>query len=103
MIQAMVLFLVAGLAKVGGGYLIWLWLREGKSHWLGGLGAVTLALYGMIATLQSFPSFGRVYTAYGGVFILLSVLNQKVPDRYDWAGAGICLLGVAVMLWVPRN
>lgn len=62
MLQATILFLLAGVAEVGGGYLIWLWLREGKSYWVGGLGAIILALYGVIATL------------YGGVFILISVL-----------------------------
>lgn len=108
MIQAIILFLLAGVAEVGGGYLIWLWLREGKSYWFGGFGAIILALYGVIATLQSFPSFGRVYAAYGGVFILISVLwgwgiDQKTPDRYDWIGAAICLIGVAVMLWAPRS
>ncbi|SMO57707.1 Uncharacterised BCR, YnfA/UPF0060 family [Melghirimyces algeriensis] len=67
-----------------------------------------MALYGVIATLQTFPSFGRVYAAYGGVFILVSILwgwgiDQKTPDRYDWIGASICLIGVSVMLWAPRN
>ena len=68
------LFLFAGLAEIGGGYLIWLWLREGKSAYLGLFGGIALALYGVIATFQSFPTFGRVYAAYGGVFIILSVL-----------------------------
>ncbi|GGE09953.1 hypothetical protein GCM10011571_09090 [Marinithermofilum abyssi] len=108
MSRAIILFLIAGLAEIGGGYLIWLWLREGKSAWIGGIGGIALALYGVIATLQTFPSFGRVYAAYGGVFIILSILwgwgiDQKTPDRYDWIGASICLIGVAVMLWAPRN
>ncbi|SMO56682.1 YnfA family protein [Melghirimyces algeriensis] len=106
--RAILLFFIAGLAEIGGGYLIWLWLREGKSAWVGGIGGITLALYGVIATLQTFPSFGRVYAAYGGVFILLSILwgwgiDQKTPDRYDWVGAAICMVGVSVMLWAPRN
>lgn len=106
--QAILLFLLAGLAEIGGGYLIWLWLREGKSLYWGIFGGIALALYGVIATFQSFPSFGRVYAAYGGVFIILSVLwglgiDKKTPDFYDWVGAGICLIGVAVMLWGPRN
>ena len=57
-----------------GGYLIWLWLREGKPYYWGIFGGVALALYGGIATFQTFPSFDRVYAAYGGVFIVLSVL-----------------------------
>ncbi len=108
MFNAAIIFILAGLAEIGGGYLIWLWLREGKSFWLGGFGGILLALYGAIATFQSFPSFGRVYAAYGGVFIVLSVLwgwgiDKKTPDLYDWIGAAICVIGVSVMLWAPRN
>ncbi|BAB06463.1 YnfA family protein [Halalkalibacterium halodurans] len=107
MVMATTLFLLAGLAEIGGGYLIWLWLRDGKPVYLGLFGAVALALYGVIATFQAFPSFGRVYAAYGGVFIFLAVLwgwwiDGKAPDTYDWIGAVICLVGVGIMLWAPR-
>lgn len=108
MLQAVLLFVLAGLAEIGGGYLIWLWLREAKSNWLGLAGGIILVLYGIIPTLQKFPNFGRVYAAYGGVFIILSVLwgwwiDKKPPDLYDWIGAFICLAGVSVMLWGPRH
>ncbi|KAB7707275.1 YnfA family protein [Bacillus aerolatus] len=108
MVMAIVLFLFAGLAEIGGGYLIWLWLREGKPIYLGVFGGIALALYGVIAAFQSFPSFGRVYAAYGGVFIVLAVIwgwlvDKKTPDVYDWIGAFICLLGVSVILWAPRH
>ncbi|WP_034669352.1 YnfA family protein [Bacillus methanolicus] len=108
MLYAIILFIFAGLAEIGGGYLIWLWLREGKPFYLGIFGGVTLALYGVIATFQAFSSFGRVYAAYGGVFIILSVLwgwwiDKKTPDLYDWIGASICLIGAAIMLWGPRQ
>ncbi|WP_282137517.1 YnfA family protein [Rossellomorea aquimaris] len=108
MLNAIILFVLAGIAEIGGGYLIWLWLREGKPLSWGLAGGIALALYGVIATFQSFPSFGRVYAAYGGVFIVLSVLwgwgiDKKTPDVYDWVGAGICLVGVGVMLLGPRQ
>ncbi len=108
MLIAGFIFILAGLAEIGGGYLIWLWLREGKPFWIGGVGGILLALYGVIATFQSFPSFGRIYAAYGGVFIVLSVLwgwgiDKKTPDLYDWIGAAVCVIGVSVMLWAPRN
>lgn len=106
--KAVTLFILAGLAEIGGGYLIWLGLRDGRPGVYGLLGGIILAMYGVIAAFQSFPSFGRVYAAYGGVFIAMSLLwgwgiDRKTPDRYDWIGAAICLVGVAVILWGPRN
>ncbi|MFC0022560.1 YnfA family protein [Neobacillus cucumis] len=108
MIQAIILFIFAGLAEIGGGYLIWLWLREDKPWWYGVVGGMILVIYGVIPTFQHFPSFGRVYAAYGGVFIVLAVLwgwgvDKKTPDLFDWIGAVICLLGVTVILWAPRH
>ncbi|MGS2779441.1 YnfA family protein [Robertmurraya sp. GLU-23] len=108
MISAIILFICAGVAEIGGGYLIWLWLREGKPAYWGVVGGIALALYGVIAAFQSFPSFGRIYAAYGGVFIVLSVLwgwgvDKKTPDLYDWVGAGICLLGASIILFAPRQ
>nr|WP_106783244.1 YnfA family protein [Lysinibacillus timonensis] len=108
MVKAILIFLLAGIAEIGGGYLIWQWLREDKSALFGLLGGIALVLYGIIATWQVFPSFGRVYAAYGGVFIVLSVLwgwgvDKKTPDIYDWVGAVICLVGVSIMLLAPRN
>ena len=105
---AIVLFILAGLAEIGGGYMIWLWLRDSKPVWYGVAGGVILIVYGIIPTLQQFPSFGRVYAAYGGVFVVLSVLwgwwvDKKIPDLYDWIGSAVCLLGVLIMLWGPRN
>lgn len=73
MFKSIVIFILAGLAEIGGGYLVWLWLRESKPLWYGALGGLILILYGVIPTLQNFPSFGRVYAAYGGVFIALAV------------------------------
>ncbi len=108
MLMTFYLFLFAGLAEIGGGYLIWQWLREGKPIYFGIAGAVGLVGYGVIATFQSFPDFGRVYAAYGGIFIVLSVLwgwliDGKTPDSYDWIGASICMVGVFVMLFAPRS
>ncbi|WP_205623410.1 YnfA family protein [Desulfosporosinus sp. HMP52] len=107
MLQAGFLFVLAGLAEIGGGYLVWLWLKESQPVWYGVLGGCILILYGIIPTLQNFPSFGRVYAAYGGIFIVLAVLwgwavDKKIPDTYDWIGAAICIAGVSVMLWAPR-
>jgi small multidrug resistance family-3 protein len=103
---SMAYFLLAGLCEIGGGYLVWLWLREGKSRWYGVLGASILILYGVLPTLQP-ANFGRVYAAYGGVFIVLSVLwgwqiDRIAPDRFDLIGACVALLGVAIIMYWPR-
>lgn len=108
MFKTIFLFLSAGLAEIGGGYLIWQWLREDKSAILGLFGGFALVLYGVLATFQTFPTFGRVYAAYGGVFIVLSVLwgwgvDKEAPDFYDLIGASICIIGVLVILFGPRH
>jgi len=100
------LFLLAGLLEIGGGYLVWLWLRDERSVWLGALGGLILFLYGVVPTLQP-AHFGRVYAAYGGVFVVLSLLwgwwiEGTIPDRFDLIGAGLCLLGVGILMYAPR-
>ncbi|HYW92807.1 MAG TPA: YnfA family protein [Gammaproteobacteria bacterium] len=99
-------FLLAGLAEIGGGYLVWLWLREGRGALLGAAGFLVLALYGVIPTLQP-ASFGRVYAAYGGIFIVLSLLwgwglGGIRPDRWDLVGASLSLAGAMIMMYAPR-
>jgi small multidrug resistance family-3 protein len=89
-IKSIFYFVVAGLCEIGGGYLVWLCLREGKSFWYGFIGAFVLVLYGVIPTLQ-LTNFGRVYAAYGGIFIVLSILwgwlvDKIAPDRFDVLG-----------------
>jgi small multidrug resistance family-3 protein len=101
-VRAIFLFFLAGLAEIGGGYLIWQWLKNGKPLWVGIIGAVIMILYGVLATRQEF-SFGKTYAAYGGIFITMAVLwgwfiDKRFPDMSEWIGAGICLVGVAVML-----
>jgi small multidrug resistance family-3 protein len=107
MIQSLIYFVVAGLCEIGGGYLVWLWLREGKSVWLALAGAVVLFLYGIIPTFQP-ANFGRVYAAYGGVFIALAILwgwwiDKHVPDRFDLIGGLVALIGVVIIMYAPRS
>lgn len=102
-------FVLAGIFEIGGGYLVWMWLRDGKSIWYGIAGAVSLIIYGVVPTLQP-PSadFGRVYAAYGGIFIVLSIIwgwkvDSVVPDKFDLIGGGIALIGVLIIMYYPRS
>ncbi|SEO76852.1 YnfA family protein [Propionispora vibrioides] len=106
-IKSIAYFILAGLFEIGGGYLVWLCLREGKSLWYGFFGALILILYGIVPTLQP-ANFGRVYAAYGGIFIVLSLLwGWKVydisPDKFDIIGGFIALLGVLIIMYWPRG
>lgn len=105
--KSFVYFLLAGLCEIGGGYLLWLWLREHKSMWYAAAGAVMLVLYGVVPTFQP-AHFGRVYAAYGGVFIVLSLLwgwriEKVTPDRFDIIGGTIALVGVCIIMYWPRK
>ncbi len=105
--KSLVFFVLAGLLEIGGGYLVWLWLREGKSLWYAVGGAIVLALYGVIPTFQP-AHFGRVYAAYGGVFVIMSILwgwkvDKIAPDRFDLIGAAVCLAGVSIIMYWPRT
>jgi small multidrug resistance family-3 protein len=98
------LFIAAALAEIGGAYLVWIGLREHKGALFVALGALSLVLYGIVATLQPSHEFGRVLAAYGGVFIVGSLLwgglfDSFRPDSADFAGAGVCLVGVAVIVY----
>ena len=101
------LFVVPGLGEIGGEYLVWLWFREGRPLGYGIAGAAILILYGIIPTFQ-LAHFGRVYAAYGGMFIVLSLLwgwamDGMRPDRFDTIGAILCLIGMVVIMYTPRG
>jgi small multidrug resistance family-3 protein len=105
--RSIVLFVLAAIAEIGGAWLVWQGVRENKGLlWIGG-GVLALGLYGFVATLQPDANFGRILAAYGGVFVAGSLLwgmaaDGFKPDRYDLIGAGICLVGVAVIMYAPR-
>jgi small multidrug resistance family-3 protein len=100
------LFFVAAIMEIGGGYLIWLWIREKKSIALAFLGAIILFIYGIIPTLQP-AHFGRVYAAYGGIFIISSIIwgrivDKKKPDRYEIIGSIVVVIGAVIIFYAPR-
>ncbi|AWI34762.1 YnfA family protein [Helicobacter apodemus] len=107
MLQSLLIFILAAFLEVGGGYLVWLWLKENKSFLLGLGGLIALGLYGIVATWQA-QDFGRVYAAYGGIFIVFSILwamkfDSFKPDIWDILGGGLALLGICIMMYMPRE
>ena len=108
-LKSLFYFVLAGIFEIGGGYLVWQWLRDGKSIWYGLAGAIGLIIYGVVPTLQPpSASFGRVYATYGGIFIVLSLLwgwkiDNVLPDKFDLIGGAISLIGVLVIMYYPRG
>lgn len=106
-VRALVLFAVAAVAEIGGAWLVWQGVREHRGlAWIGA-GVAALGAYGFVATLQEDAHFGRILAAYAGIFVAGSlawgiVADGFRPDRFDLAGAAVCLLGVAVIMFAPR-
>jgi small multidrug resistance family-3 protein len=105
--KSIFLFVAAGICEIGGGYLVWLWLRNNKGFLLGIIGGFVLFVYGVVPTFQP-AHFGRVYAAYGGVFVVLSLLwgwliDKRSPDIFDLMGGLMCIVGVAVIMYWPRS
>lgn len=106
-LRAIGLFIVAAIAEIGGAWLIWQGVREHRGVVFVAAGIVALAAYGFVATFQPDANFGRILAAYGGIFVAGSlawgiVVDGFKPDRYDYLGAAICLVGVAVLMFAPR-
>ena len=106
--RSLILFVAAALAEIGGAWLVWQGVREHRGWVYAGLGVVALGVYGFVATLQPDSNFGRILAAYGGVFVAGSlawgmVVDGFRPDRYDVIGAVVCLVGVAVIMYSPRD
>ena len=107
-LRSVALFLLAAVAEIGGAWLVWQGVREHRGLVWVGAGVVALGAYGFVATLQPDAHFGRVLAAYGGVFIVGSlvwgvILDGFRPDRWDLVGAAVCLVGVALIMFAPRQ
>jgi small multidrug resistance family-3 protein len=106
--RSIALFGLAAAAEIGGAFLVWQAIREGRAWWLALVGGLALVGYGFVATLQPDPHFGRILAAYGGIFVAGSLawgiaFDGFRPDRFDLIGAAICLVGVGVILYAPRG
>ena len=103
---SIMLFFIAALVEIGGGYLVWKWIRERKGVVFGVVGGIVLFIYGIIPTLQP-SNFGRVYAAYGGIFILSAIIwgilvDKKKPDRYEVIGSLTAIVGAIIIFYAPR-
>ena len=100
-------YAAAALAEIAGCFAFWAWLRLDRSPaWLAP-GVASLALFAFLLTRIDSDAAGRTYAAYGGVYIVASILwlwiiEQRAPDRWDLAGAALCLSGAAIILLGPR-
>ena len=101
------LFLVTALAEILGCYLPYLWLREDKSVWLLIPAAFFLALFAWLLSLHP-TAAGRVYAAYGGVYIFVAIIwlwavDGIRPTGWDILGVSVAMLGMAIIMFAPRG
>jgi small multidrug resistance family-3 protein len=106
--RSVLLFALAAVLEIGGAWLVWQSICEHRSWLWAGFGVIALAAYGFVATFQPDSQFGRVLAAYGGVFVAGSLawdmaLDGFRPDRWDITGAAVCLAGVGVIMYAPRE
>ena len=106
--MAVIVYLGAALAEIGGCFAFWAWLRLGKSALWTVPGVASLCLFAWLLTLAEADQAGRAYAACGGVYIISALLwlwaaEGVRPDRWDVLGAALCLGGAAIILWGPRG
>ena len=106
LLKTFALFVVTALAEIVGCYLPYLWLKQGHSAWLLVPAALSLALFAWLLTLHPIAA-GRVYAAYGGVYIGVAIVwlwavDRVTPSVTDWIGVGISLAGMAVIIVGPK-
>src|SRR5690348_11774731 len=102
-----VIYSAAAAAEIAGCFAVWAWLRLNASALWMVPGLACLCLFAYLLTLADSPFAGRAFAAYGGVYIAASLtwmwlVEKSPPDRWDFAGAAICLVGAAVIIYSPR-
>jgi small multidrug resistance family-3 protein len=106
-LKTIIIFIIASICEMAGGFFIWLWIREGKSIWFGLIGGFILMLYGVVATFQP-ANFARTYATYGGFFIVFSlvwayIFDNFKPTKFDLIVAFVALVGVLIIYLSPRQ
>jgi small multidrug resistance family-3 protein len=107
LLKTLGLFVVTALAEIVGCYLSWLWLKQGRSAWLLVPAALSLAAFAWLLTLHPQAS-GRIYAAYGGVYVAAALawlwaVDGIRPAGADVAGVALTLSGMTVILFAPRH
>ena len=106
-LKTLVLFIVTAVAEIVGCYLPYLWLKKEGSAWLLVPAAASLVLFAWLLTLHP-TAAGRVYAAYGGVYVSVAILwlwgiDGVRPSAWDWVGVLVCLFGMAIIMFAPRS
>ena len=101
-------YVAAALLEVGGCFAFWAWIRLHKSIAWTIPGVVSLVLFALALTRIEASQAGRAYAAYGGIYIVTSLIwlwavESTPPDRWDLLGAAVCMLGAGVILFGPRG
>ncbi len=107
MLNTLGLFVITAIAEIVGCYLPYLWLKQGKNIWLLVPAALSLALFAWLLSLHP-TAAGRVYAAYGGVYVAVALVwlwlvDGVRPTGWDLLGCGVALLGMAIIMFAPRN
>lgn len=108
MLKTYAVYAVAALGEIAGCFAFWSVWRLGKSFWWLAPGMMALALFAYALTFVESDAAGRAYAAYGGIYIVASLLwlqmvEGQTPDRFDLIGGLVCLAGTAIILFSPRS
>jgi len=108
MLTTALIYAGAALAEIAGCFAFWAWLRNGQSVWWVAPGVVALVAFAWLLTLAPAEHAGRAFAAYGGVYIVASLLwgwavEGKLPDGWDVGGGALALAGAAIILFAPRT
>ncbi|TXH35016.1 MAG: YnfA family protein [Rhodospirillaceae bacterium] len=101
-------YIIAAFAEIGGCFSFWSWLKFGKPAWWIVPGMALLALFAYALTWVDSAAAGRAYAAYGGIYILASLVWMMTvegmrPDRFDLIGVALCLIGAGIIIFAPRS
>ncbi len=100
-------FILAAVCEIAGCYSAWMWLRLGRSAWWLAPGMMCLMIFAIALTRVDAAFAGRAFAAYGGIYIAgslawMAAVERTSPRISDYAGAGICIAGAAIVLYGAR-